>query len=106
LDIQNVESDSFASLVVDVSNPDLLLEKINEVILKEGRVDHLICSAGIWDCGSIEDTSVEQFDRIVNINIRGTFFSMKGVIPQMKLQKSGSIIVVASDQSLIGKSGQ
>jgi len=74
-------------------------------ILEEtkGVVDHLIANAGIHLFQDIENTTVEQFDQVVNVNLRGVFFSIQSVIGTMKKQKRGSIVTIGSDQSFIGK---
>jgi len=47
-----------------------------------------------------------RFDRIVGINVKGAFFAVQAVLPSMRKRKNGAIIIVGSDQTLVGKPGQ
>jgi NAD(P)-dependent dehydrogenase (short-subunit alcohol dehydrogenase family) len=92
---------------IDVSNVKALTAAIQSAISSEGgRIDHCICSAGVWTYGDMDKTSEQEFDRVVAINIKGTFFTIAAVLPAMKAQKGGSIVIVGSDQSFVGKPGQ
>src|SRR5204863_9932044 len=52
---------------------------------------------------NIDDTSYNQLESLVTINLIGTFYMLKTVIPLMKLQQKGSIVLMGSDQSIVGK---
>jgi len=91
----------------DVRDVEALTASIHACVQKEGgRVDHLVCCAGVWTYGDMDKTPVSEFDRVVDINVRGTFYSMAAVLPTMEKQGSGSIVVIGSDQSFVGKPGQ
>lgn len=87
----------------DVSDFIQVQQSINAILEKEGRIDSLICNAGIHLSGTIETTSQEQFDHLFALNVKGAFAAIQSCIGTMKQQQSGSIVVVASDQSIIGK---
>ncbi len=62
-----------------------------------GRVDGLVNAAGITDRGTIEDTSVELFDRLMAVNLRAPFFLMQECVKRMKRDgRPGSIVNIAS----------
>jgi len=63
----------------------------------------LVSNAGIHFSGNIENTSESNFDRVMNINVRGAYAAIKAVLPNMKTHKNGAIILMASDQALIAK---
>lgn len=63
---------------------------------KLGGLDILIANAGIARKGLIEDMTEEEYDLSFNTNVKGVFLWLKTVLPQMKMQKSGQIIVVSS----------
>ena len=50
-----------------------------------------------------EDTSEDDFDRIVSVNFKGVFLALKSVLPFMRKQGRGAIVTVGSEQSLVGK---
>ena len=58
---------------------------------------------GINLVGDVEDTSEDDFDRIVSINLKGVFLALKSVLPFMRKQGRGTIVTVGSEQSLVGK---
>ncbi len=60
------------------------------------RVDILVNNAGIWRLTPTEETSEEEWDRIVNVNMKGTFLCCRAVIPVMRKQGRGHIVNIAS----------
>lgn len=86
----------------DITNVDEVTQVIND-ITKQGTVDVLVSNAGIHFSGSIESTSEADLERVFNINVKGAYASIKAVLPIMKAQKNGAIILMASDQALIAK---
>ncbi len=64
-----------------------------------GQIDVLINNAGVGVFKAVEDISTEEWDHTMEVNVKGTFLMTKAVIPQMKEQKHGRIINIASDVS-------
>jgi NAD(P)-dependent dehydrogenase (short-subunit alcohol dehydrogenase family) len=60
------------------------------------RVDILVNNAGIWRLTATEETGEEEWDRIVNVNMKGTFLCSRAVIPIMRRQGRGHIVNIAS----------
>ena len=85
------------------------ITKVDEVsqiiadIAKQGAIDVLVSNAGIHFSGSIENTSEADLERVFNINVKGAYAAVKAVLPSMKNQQNGAIILMASDQALIAK---
>lgn len=67
-----------------------------------GKIDTLINSAGINIRGAIDELSEEDFKKVMDINVNGTWLASKAVIPNMKSNKRGSIINLASTLGLVG----
>ncbi len=61
-----------------------------------GRVDILVNNAGLWKLTPTEETSEEEWDRIVSVNMKGTFLCCRAVIPIMRKQGKGHIVNIAS----------
>lgn len=76
---------------------------IAEIIQQEQRLDTLICNAGIHLSSNIEQTSEEVFDKLFSINVKGAYAAIQASLGQMRAQQQGSIVLVASDQAVIGK---
>lgn len=79
------------------------VSKIIDNIAQQGAIDVLVSNAGIHFSGSIENTSEADLERVFNINVKGAYAAVKSVLPVMKTQKNGAIILMASDQALIAK---
>ncbi|MCX8472319.1 MAG: SDR family oxidoreductase [Sediminibacterium sp.] len=87
----------------DISNRVHVEHAIKFVYEKEQRIDFLFANAGRHLFATIEDTSYEQLDSLVGINLLGTFYLLKAVIPIMKKQQNGNIVLMGSDQAFVGK---
>ena len=69
---------------------------VNETLERFGRIDLLICNAGIWKGGPVETISEELWDQTFDINLKGTWSVCRAVVPIMKQQKFGRIVIVSS----------
>mgnify|MGYP001336066890 FL=1 len=79
----------------DISN-DNDIDKISEVVDKIAQVDVLVNNAGIGIFNKIENTSVDEWDKHISVNLRGSFLMSKMVVPNMKKNKSGKIVFINS----------
>ena len=87
----------------DVSKKENINTAIDQVFEKEKRIDMLFANAGVHLFATLEETSYEELESIVGINILGVFYLLKKIIPIMKQQQKGSIVLMGSDQSFVGK---
>lgn len=78
---------------------------VGDAIGAFGQIDVLINNAGIFEQGSILDTSLEKFERTMDINVTGVFLGMKAVAGHMVQRKQGSIINISSVAGLNGTPG-
>src|SRR6188472_1884885 len=69
---------------------------MNEVLLKEGKIDVLVNNAGIGSWGAVEELSMELFKADMETNFFGTLRCIKAVLPSMRKRKGGTIINVTS----------
>ena len=86
----------------DVSDERSVKRMAEAAIAKFGRVDILVNNAGIFTKSLIENLSVEDWDRVVNTNLRGTFLCTRALIGQMLERRDGRIINIASQLGQIG----
>ena len=68
-------------------------------------VHGLVTAAGIADAGPVHMVEAAAWDRVLDINLKGTFLAAKAVLPSMIEQRSGSIITIASVEGLVGSEG-
>jgi NAD(P)-dependent dehydrogenase (short-subunit alcohol dehydrogenase family) len=104
LDLQpsNLATLRGADINCDISNVEQVQSIISN-IAKTATIDALVSNAGIHFSGNIENTSAADLDKVLNINVKGAYAAIKAVLPHMKANKNGAIILMASDQALIAK---
>jgi 3-oxoacyl-[acyl-carrier protein] reductase len=84
------------SLRADVGNPSEAQQLIGATAKHFKRIDILVCNAGIWEGSPVETMTEELWDRTLDINLKGTWAVCKAVVPVMKEQRSGKIVVLTS----------
>ncbi|MEP5569321.1 MAG: SDR family oxidoreductase [Halioglobus sp.] len=90
---------------VDVTDADAQNAVAEEVISKLDRIDILVTAAGVGAGGPVNMVDEASWDRVVDINLKGTFLSIKAVIEHMMVQRAGSIITIASVEGINGTEG-
>jgi len=88
----------------DVSKAQEVEALIKKAIQRYGRLDILVNNAGIDLAKKIPETSVEEWDHLMDVNLKGVFLCSRSAIPIMKHQGGGVIINVASELGLVGGS--
>ncbi|MCS6875194.1 MAG: SDR family oxidoreductase [Pyrinomonadaceae bacterium] len=81
--------------LADIRETTQIERLINETVEHFGRIDVLVNSAGIISNGSIETTTLEEWDKVMNINLRAVFLLMQKCIPHLEKTK-GNIVNVSS----------
>jgi NAD(P)-dependent dehydrogenase (short-subunit alcohol dehydrogenase family) len=104
--IQDKYGKQFRCIVGDVSKQETSQRYVREVLDVFGRIDVLINNAAIAIIKPIADHSEEEWDRVMNINVKSLFWSAKAVVPVMKEQKSGLILNTGSISSVVGLGSQ
>ena len=75
---------------------------VKEATDRYGKLDILVNNAGVSARGTIEETSVDDWDRVMGINAKGVFLGTRAVIPKMRKSGGGSIINISSQLGLVG----
>lgn len=86
----------------DLTNPGAIQSLVGRVVAEQGRVDVLANVAGVIEVKHLEETTVEDWDTLLAVNLRAPFLTCKAVAPVMKQQGSGSIINVSSRAGVMG----
>ena len=103
--IKNAGGEAFFAKL-DVSNREQAKQVVKETIAKYGRVDVLINNAGIIQDALVVKMTEEQWDKVININLKGPFNCIQAVVGQMISQGSGVILNISSIVALYGNVGQ
>ncbi|MEC7850013.1 MAG: 3-oxoacyl-[acyl-carrier-protein] reductase [Candidatus Neomarinimicrobiota bacterium] len=95
-----------SSFPCDISDSDTLSEIITEIIKENSRIDILVNNAGITKDSLLMRMSIEQWDDVINTNLKGAFHCTKAVVRYMMKNKFGRIINITSIVGLTGNAGQ
>lgn len=95
-----------SAIAADVGDERQTEKLAAEVLERHGRLDILVNNAGIIAVAAIEDTSTEEWDRIVRTNLRGPFLYCRAFAPAMKHRRAGTIINVSSQSGIRGFVGE
>lgn len=86
---------------VDITNQQSVAEAVDEVAKKYGKIDVLLNCAGIALLDEAEELSIEDWDKTMDINLKGTFITAQAVGQKMIEQKAGAIINIASQAGIV-----
>lgn len=89
------------SYTLDVSDPEKVEETARRIEREHGRVDVLVNVAGVAVCADIADTTMEDWDWVIGVNLLGPAYTIRAFLPGMLANKSGHIVNVASLGGLI-----
>jgi len=91
------------AIPANISHKDELQRLVDTTRAKLGKIDILICNAAVNPYyGSMQDLPDEAFDKILGVNIKSNHWLVNMVLPEMKMRKDGSIIIVSSIGGLRG----
>lgn len=93
--IESNEGDAIF-IKADVSDPKDMERMINEALAHYGRVDILCHNAGIYPQARLENMTLEEWQKVIDINLTGTFLAVRSCIPIMKIQGGGKIVITSS----------
>jgi NADP-dependent 3-hydroxy acid dehydrogenase YdfG len=85
------------SIVADIADEQDAQHVVAETLRHYGRLDILICNAGVGSFAELEQFTGEEWDRIFDTNVKGTFLLCKAAVPHFKAQKKGHIVGITSD---------
>ena len=101
--IDNVNSENLSYQIVDVSNINLINEKLNQVEKSHGKIDIFINNAGITGMNTaVINYPVDEWNKVINLNLNAVFYCCKAVVPFMIKNNYGRIVNIAS---IAGKEG-
>ncbi|MFW9967942.1 MAG: SDR family NAD(P)-dependent oxidoreductase [Candidatus Thorarchaeota archaeon] len=103
LDLMEKGKDRAEIMRVDVTKSAQVRQMIDHTYKKYGQIDVLIVNAGVVRVGPVEDFLDEDYDLLIDVNMKGTHYSCKHAIPYLKKQGFGSVVTLASVAAHIGQ---
>ena len=88
---------------LDVTQESEWQRAIETAVTRYGKLDILVNNAGIVLWGILEETSGDDWDRVMSVNAKGVFFGTKAAIPEMRKAGGGSIINISSISGMVGQ---
>jgi 3-oxoacyl-[acyl-carrier protein] reductase len=95
-----------AGFTVDVTDKESIARMVTGVMVKWGRIDTLVNNAGIVQDAQFKKMTDEQFDSVIDVNLKGVYHCTKAVVDIMLEQNSGVILNASSIVGLYGNFGQ
>jgi NAD(P)-dependent dehydrogenase (short-subunit alcohol dehydrogenase family) len=105
--VKEIEAEGGVAMAIahNVASEEQWISIVAAAIEVYGRIDILVNNAGISFAVGMLDTTVEQWDKVMNINLSSVFLGMKHVVPHMQKNNGGSIVNISSIAGITGSQG-
>lgn len=89
----------------DVTDESSVADLAAAVAAAYGRVDAVVTCAGVIDVAPVETMTREQWDRVITVNLTGTFLSVRAFLPHLRASSRGRVVCISSDAGKTGEPG-
>jgi NAD(P)-dependent dehydrogenase (short-subunit alcohol dehydrogenase family) len=105
-DVHALGGETVAPVEGDVSRPETAERAVATAVERFGRLDVLVNNAGLIIFKPVTDTTDDELDRVLGVNLKGMFFHCRAAIPMMQQGGGGAIVTTASISGVVGLAGQ
>lgn len=102
LDKLRSERDALLPVRADIAERSDIVQALEASRKQFGRIDSVLHFAGILDRHQLDDVTIDIWDQVMAVNLRGTFLLVQAVVPIMRKQNGGRIVLTASDSARMG----
>ena len=88
----------------DLLDVEQIREMVAQAVAVHGRLDCVVNAAGLWTEGRSQETTEDEWDRVVGVNLKAAYFVSSAAIPHL-VTTSGSIVMISSDAGIQGNAG-
>jgi len=99
---RGLTQDAITLVQLDVTSDDSVQQAVDFILKKEGHIDVLINNAGSGFISTIESTTMEEVQKVFNVNYFGVHRMIRAVVPGMRERRSGRIVNISSMASIVG----
>ena len=92
-------------LPADVSNLDEVKDAVSRLVSEYGHLDTVVSNAGVAIGGTVTDMQVDDWHRVIDVNLNGTFYLARATMPHLVARGGGSFVAVSSDAGVQGALG-
>lgn len=100
--VREIGEDRAYFIHLDVTDYQAWEQAVEATLERFGKLDVLVNNAGIFTAGSIEDATLDDWDKTLDIDLNGTFYGMKAALPALKKNATASIINISSIAGVTG----
>ncbi len=104
VDLHHSPRSGVVNVISDVRRVAQCRAAVQQIVESFGRIDAVVNAAGVWCEGDTAATTEEEFDRVIDVNLKGTYFISAAAIPHLQRSR-GCIINLSSDAGIQGNSG-
>lgn len=97
------ESPNIVLINCDVSKLEQVGAAVKQVQQQTKQIDYLFCNAGVHLFANVEESTQADLQQVVNTNLLGTIYCLQNVLPIMKQQQFGNVVLMGSDQVFVAK---
>jgi meso-butanediol dehydrogenase/(S,S)-butanediol dehydrogenase/diacetyl reductase len=87
----------------DVADPEAMERAVATVLERHGRLDVVVCAAGIDKCDTVPNTTVEEWRRVIDVDLNGVFYLCRAAIPVFEAAGGGAIVTLSSAIGTVGE---
>lgn len=100
--VEQIGHDHALAVQTDVRDPEQTRALVRAAVDRFGRLDTMVANAGIGMYGGIEDATDADLERMLDVNLAGTVWSVRAAVPELRRNGGGDIVIVASVAGLRG----
>jgi NAD(P)-dependent dehydrogenase (short-subunit alcohol dehydrogenase family) len=104
LDVQRTDV-AAVDVTVDVRDEEAVARAVGDVMATHGRLDIVVNAAGVAGGGPVHQLGADEWDRVLDVNLKGTYLVCKHALAAMVAQRSGNIVNIASIEGIEGTEG-
>ena len=98
------KGDNLIGIRTDITKVADCERMVKETVARFGRLDVLVAGAGVWTEGPADEATEAEWNKVIDVNLKGVFFSARYAIPHLE-KTGGTIINIASDAGVTGNAG-